>query len=46
MAYSNLKFGQLLHKLENAEIKNQIKLYQKTKKCILLAFFVIKYIYI
>ena len=37
MAYSNLNFRQLLHKLENAEIKNKIRLYEKTKKRILLS---------
>ena len=37
MAYSNLNFGQLLHKLENAEIENKIRLYEKTKKRIHLA---------
>ena len=37
MAYSKLKFGQLIHKLENAETKNKIRLYEKTKKRILLA---------
>ena len=37
MAYSNLNFGQLLHELENAEIQNKIRLYEKTKKRILLA---------
>ena len=39
MAYSNLNFMQLLHKLGNAETKNQIKLYEKTKKRILLAIY-------
>ena len=41
MAYSKLNFGQLLHKLENAEIKNKIRLYEKTKKRILLTNYVI-----
>ena len=36
-ACSNLNFSQLLHNLENGEIKNKIRLYEKTKKRILLA---------
>ena len=37
MAYSNLNFGELLHKLENTEIKNETRLYEKLKKRIILA---------
>ena len=37
MAYPNVNFGQLFDKLENAEIKDKIRLYEKTKKRILLA---------
>ena len=32
MDYSNLNFGQLLHKFENAEIKNEIRLQEKNKE--------------
>ena len=37
MAYSNLNFERQLQKLENAEIKIKIRLYEKTKKRIIFA---------
>ena len=37
MAYSNLNFGQLLHKLDDVNIKNNIRSYEKIKKRILSA---------
>ena len=37
MAYSNLNFGQLLHRVENIDIKNNIRSYEKIKKRILSA---------
>ena len=37
MAYSNLNFGQLLHRIENIDIKNNIRFYEKIKKRILSA---------
>ena len=35
MAYSNHTFGQLLHKVDNANIKNNIWSYEKIRKRIL-----------
>ena len=32
MAYSSLNFGQLLHKLDDVNIKNNIRSYEKIKK--------------
>ena len=37
MAYSNLNFSQLLHKLDNVDIKNNIWSYEKIKKLIFSA---------
>ena len=37
MAYSNLNFGQLLHKLDDVNIKNNIRSYEKIKKRVLSA---------
>ena len=37
MAYSNLNFGQLLHRIENIDIQNNIRSYEKIKKRILSA---------
>ena len=37
MAYSNHNFGQLLHRIENIDIKNNIRSYKKIKKRILSA---------
>lgn len=37
MAYFNFNFGQLLHKLNNVEIKNNIKFCKKIKKQFFLA---------
>ena len=37
MAYSNLNFGQLLHRIENTDIKNNIRSYENIKKRILSA---------
>ena len=37
MAYSNLNFGRLLHRIENINIKNNIRSYEKIKKRILSA---------
>ena len=37
MAHFSLNFGQPLHKLENTEITNKIRLYEKPTKHILLA---------
>ena len=37
MAYSSLNFGQQLHEHEYTEIKNKIRLYEKTNKRIYLA---------
>ena len=37
MAYSNLNFGHLLHRIENIDIKNNIRFYEKIKKRILSA---------
>ena len=41
MDYSNLNFGQLLHRIENIDIKNNISSYEKIKKRILSAKYVI-----
>ena len=49
MAYSNLNFGQLLHRIENIDIKNNIRSYEKIKKKFYqqnMAFFLIIYIYL
>ena len=37
MAYSNLNFGQLLHRRKNIDIQNNIRSYEKIKKRILSA---------
>ena len=37
MAYSNLNFGQLIHKLDDVNIKNNIRSYEKIKKRVLSA---------
>ena len=37
MAYSNLNFGQFLHKVDNVNIKNNIRSYEKLKKRIVSA---------
>ena len=37
MAYSNLNFGQLLHKLDDVNIKNNVRSYERIKNQILSA---------
>ena len=47
MAYSNLNYGQLFHKLDNINIKNNITSYEKIKQILYqlaMAFFLTKYV--